>query len=152
MSATTVSEIDDPSPYLAPTPDAPSLLPAQTRFDPQLVCYLAGVDPYEHDRLGGLKLTREGLEQRDRDVFDRFAERGIPRRAAGRRLCPDPPRDLRASRGHRTGRRGSVYWVAGCETLPTVHGRERDHPMRVAHFWGATGDATRSRSVGRPVG
>ena len=50
----------------------------ETRFDPQLVCYLAGVDPYEHDQLGGLKVTQEGLERRDRYVFDRFVERGIP--------------------------------------------------------------------------
>ena len=50
----------------------------ERRFDPQLVCYLAGVDPYEHDQLGGLKLTQAGLEQRDRSVFDRFVGRGIP--------------------------------------------------------------------------
>ena len=50
----------------------------ESRFDPQLVCYLAGVDPYEHDQLGGLKLTQAGLEQRDRDVFDRFVRHGIP--------------------------------------------------------------------------
>ena len=50
----------------------------ETRCDPQLVCYLAGVDPYQHDQLGGLKLTKEGLERRDRYVFDRFVERGIP--------------------------------------------------------------------------
>ena len=48
------------------------------RFAPQLVCYLAGVDPYEHDQLGGLRLTQEGLQRRDRDVFDRFVQRGIP--------------------------------------------------------------------------
>ena len=50
----------------------------ETRCDPQLVCYLAGVDPYEHDQLGGLKLTQEGLERRDRHVLDRFVERGVP--------------------------------------------------------------------------
>ncbi len=50
----------------------------ETRFDPQLVCYLAGVDPFEHDQLGGLRLTAEGLEQRDRQVFDRFVQRAVP--------------------------------------------------------------------------
>jgi acetoin utilization deacetylase AcuC-like enzyme len=50
----------------------------ETRCNPQLACYLAGVDPYEHDQLGGLKLTLEGLERRDRYVFDRFLQRDIP--------------------------------------------------------------------------
>ena len=49
-----------------------------SRLTPQLVCYVAGVDPYEHDQLGGLALTRVGLERRDRAVFDRFVARGIP--------------------------------------------------------------------------
>ena len=50
----------------------------ETRFDPQLVCYLAGVDPYQHDQLGGLRLSQDGLERRDREVFDRFIARGTP--------------------------------------------------------------------------
>ncbi len=50
----------------------------ERRFAPQLVCYLAGVDPYEHDQLGGLKLTQAGLEQRDRSVFDHFIRCGVP--------------------------------------------------------------------------
>ena len=50
----------------------------ELRVAPQLVCYLAGVDPYEHDQLGGLRLTQEGLQRRDRYVFDRFVRRGIP--------------------------------------------------------------------------
>ena len=48
------------------------------RFTPQLVCYLAGVDPYEHDQLGGLKLTQAGLERRDRTVLDRYVARRLP--------------------------------------------------------------------------
>jgi len=35
-----------------------------------LVIYLAGADPYEGDRLGRLKLTKEGLLARDKMVFD----------------------------------------------------------------------------------
>ena len=50
----------------------------ETRCAPQMVCYLAGVDPDEHDQLGGLKLTQEGLERRDRYVLDRFVQRDIP--------------------------------------------------------------------------
>lgn len=48
------------------------------RFDPGLVIYLAGADPHEGDRLGRLKLTWDGLEARDRRVFDWAWERGVP--------------------------------------------------------------------------
>jgi acetoin utilization deacetylase AcuC-like enzyme len=48
------------------------------RFSPQLIIYLAGADPHEGDRLGRLKLSFEGLAQRDRAVFG-FARRlGVP--------------------------------------------------------------------------
>jgi acetoin utilization deacetylase AcuC-like enzyme len=48
------------------------------RFDPALVIYLAGADPHEGDRLGRLKLTWDGLEARDRRVFDWAWQRGLP--------------------------------------------------------------------------
>jgi acetoin utilization deacetylase AcuC-like enzyme len=48
------------------------------RFDPDLVIYLAGADPHEGDRLGRLKLTWDGLEARDRRVFDLAWQRGVP--------------------------------------------------------------------------
>jgi acetoin utilization deacetylase AcuC-like enzyme len=48
------------------------------RFDPALVIYLAGADPHEGDRLGRLKLTWDGLEARDRRVFDWAWQRGVP--------------------------------------------------------------------------
>jgi acetoin utilization deacetylase AcuC-like enzyme len=47
-------------------------------FDPGLVIYLAGADPHEGDRLGRLKLTWDGLEARDRRVFDWAWQRGLP--------------------------------------------------------------------------
>src|SRR5207253_3655355 len=37
---------------------------------PQCVFYLAGADPYEHDQLGGLRLTLDGLRRRDRMVME----------------------------------------------------------------------------------
>jgi acetoin utilization deacetylase AcuC-like enzyme len=40
------------------------------RFKPDIIYYLAGVDPYEHDRLGGLSITRKGMAERDRVVRD----------------------------------------------------------------------------------
>lgn len=48
------------------------------RFEPQLAIYLAGADPHEGDRLGRLKLTWDGLEARDRRVFDWAWQRGLP--------------------------------------------------------------------------
>jgi acetoin utilization deacetylase AcuC-like enzyme len=48
------------------------------RFEPSLVIYLAGADPHEGDRLGRLKLTWEGLEARDRRVFDWAWQRRAP--------------------------------------------------------------------------
>jgi acetoin utilization deacetylase AcuC-like enzyme len=48
------------------------------RFEPGLVIYLAGADPHEGDRLGRLKLTWDGLEARDRRVFEWAWQRGLP--------------------------------------------------------------------------
>jgi acetoin utilization deacetylase AcuC-like enzyme len=50
----------------------------EQRFDPGLVIYLAGADPHEGDRLGRLKLTWDGLEARDRRVFDWAWQRSLP--------------------------------------------------------------------------
>lgn len=49
-----------------------------SRFAPDLLIYLAGADPHEGDRLGKMKLTLAGLAARDRMVFDRARERGLP--------------------------------------------------------------------------
>ena len=48
------------------------------RFEPGLVLFLAGADPYEGDRLGRLSLSFDGLEARDRRVFDWAWQRRIP--------------------------------------------------------------------------
>lgn len=50
----------------------------ERRFEPDFVLYLAGSDPHEGDRLGRLKLTWDGLEARDRRVFDWAFQRGLP--------------------------------------------------------------------------
>ena len=47
-------------------------------FKPDFVFYQAGVDPHEHDRLGKLKLTLEGLKRRDELVIGNCRERNIP--------------------------------------------------------------------------
>ena len=48
------------------------------RFSPQLIIYLAGADPHEGDRLGRLKLTTDGLAERDKLVFEQAGQRKIP--------------------------------------------------------------------------
>ena len=48
------------------------------RFEPELICYLAGADPYREDQLGGLSLTIAGLKKRDELVFRVAKARGIP--------------------------------------------------------------------------
>ena len=48
------------------------------QFDPELLCYIAGADPYCEDQLGGLSLTIDGLKKRDELVFRVARARGIP--------------------------------------------------------------------------
>jgi acetoin utilization deacetylase AcuC-like enzyme len=67
--------IGDPD-YLACLGDALSM--GLENFEPDLICYLAGADPYREDQLGGLSLTIAGLKQRDALVFQIAKERGIP--------------------------------------------------------------------------
>jgi len=48
------------------------------QFEPDLLCYIAGADPYREDQLGGLSLPIEGLKRRDELVFRVARARGIP--------------------------------------------------------------------------
>jgi acetoin utilization deacetylase AcuC-like enzyme len=48
------------------------------QFDPDLLCYVAGADPYKEDQLGGLNLTIDGLKKRDELVFRVARARNIP--------------------------------------------------------------------------
>ena len=47
-------------------------------FQPDIVFYLAGADPFAGDRLGKLNVSKTGLAKRDTIVFDRFRECDIP--------------------------------------------------------------------------
>jgi acetoin utilization deacetylase AcuC-like enzyme len=51
---------------------------ALAEFKPDLIFFVAGADPYRDDQLGGLKLTLEGLEKRDRLVFGKAKASKIP--------------------------------------------------------------------------
>lgn len=55
-----------------------TLLPLLGSFDPDLVLYQAGVDPFAGDRLGRLALSAEGLVARDRWMAETLRGRGIP--------------------------------------------------------------------------
>jgi acetoin utilization deacetylase AcuC-like enzyme len=48
------------------------------QFEPDLLCYVAGADPYRQDQLGGLSLTMEGLKERDKLLFRVARARNIP--------------------------------------------------------------------------
>ena len=50
----------------------------EQRFAPDLVFYLAGADPHAGDRLGRMAITHDGLEARDRRVFDWAWQRRTP--------------------------------------------------------------------------
>jgi acetoin utilization deacetylase AcuC-like enzyme len=47
-------------------------------FEPDLLFYVAGADPYREDQLGGLALTIEGLKRRDRLVFETALAQSVP--------------------------------------------------------------------------
>jgi acetoin utilization deacetylase AcuC-like enzyme len=53
-------------------------LPQVFAHNPDLIFYLAGADPYEHDKLGRLSLTLNGLQARDEIVLRACKLRGKP--------------------------------------------------------------------------
>ncbi len=66
-------------PYLAALDAALAEAFARHRGTPPgLAFYVAGADPHEHDRLGRLKISAEGLAERDRRVLAVLRERRIP--------------------------------------------------------------------------
>lgn len=50
----------------------------QSEFKPDFILYLAGADPHEEDRLGKLKISKDGMQLRDECVFRYGADRQIP--------------------------------------------------------------------------
>ena len=59
-----------------------TLLPAVTesleKFGPDIVFYVGGADPFCKDQLGGLMLTKKGLKERDKRVFEEARKRAVP--------------------------------------------------------------------------
>jgi len=56
----------------------PAVQKALDEFQPDILFYVGGADPYCEDQLGGLSLTKEGLKERDRKVFEEARQRKIP--------------------------------------------------------------------------
>jgi acetoin utilization deacetylase AcuC-like enzyme len=56
----------------------PAVQKALDEFQPDMLFYVGGADPYCEDQLGGLSLTKEGLKRRDRQVFEEARRRKIP--------------------------------------------------------------------------
>jgi acetoin utilization deacetylase AcuC-like enzyme len=56
----------------------PAVQKALDEFRPEILFYVGGADPYCEDQLGGLSLTKEGLKERDRQVFEAARRRRIP--------------------------------------------------------------------------
>jgi acetoin utilization deacetylase AcuC-like enzyme len=55
-----------------------SLQQLASRFKPDCLIYLAGADPHEGDRLGRLKLSKEGMRLRDERVFAFALDQKLP--------------------------------------------------------------------------
>ncbi len=51
---------------------------AFTEFQPDIIFYVAGADPYREDQLGGLSLSIEGLRERDQLVFRHARQKNAP--------------------------------------------------------------------------
>ena len=56
----------------------PAVEAALDEFQPEILFYVGGADPFCEDQLGGLSLTKKGLKTRDRRVFEEARRRGIP--------------------------------------------------------------------------
>jgi acetoin utilization deacetylase AcuC-like enzyme len=56
----------------------PAVQKALDEFQPEILFYVGGADPFSEDQLGGLSLTKEGLKQRDRQVFEEARRRSVP--------------------------------------------------------------------------
>ena len=61
--------------YLAALADG---LPRVMASGPELIVYVAGADPYERDQLGGLRLTKKGLAERDAMVIAAARGASVP--------------------------------------------------------------------------
>lgn len=65
-------------------------------WEPELILYVAGVDPWEGDALGRLSVTREGMAARDQRVYEAAEGAGIPLAVVMSGGYAPDPRDIAA--------------------------------------------------------
>jgi acetoin utilization deacetylase AcuC-like enzyme len=130
--------------YLAALENA--LLDMEGRFAPGLVLYLAGADPHEGDRLGRLKLSFDGMQARDRRIFDWCFQRKLPCVfAMGGGYGSDIRTTVQVQ--HNTYRIAVEYWQRW-QTVPSLVGGDL-HGLAAARFGGETLEVLESpRGVG----
>jgi acetoin utilization deacetylase AcuC-like enzyme len=56
----------------------PAVQKSVEKFQPEMVFYIGGADPYRDDQLGGLDLSMTALKARDKGVFEEARKRKIP--------------------------------------------------------------------------
>ena len=86
------------------------------QFDPELICYVAGADPFREDQLGGLNLTIEGLKRRDELVFRAARARDIPVMVTYAGGYANRVEDTVAIHGNTVIAAAEVYRTASSET------------------------------------
>ena len=102
-------------------------------FTPDIVFYLAGVDPAHGDRYGRLALSDEGIRRRDRHVLEACLDRRLPvviTLAGGYAATPERTAELHsivfreAATLLRTARREMI----GGLDIPSIHGTDTVRP------------------------
>jgi len=56
----------------------PAVRKSLAAFEPDILFYVGGADPYREDQLGGLALTLDGLKTRDSAIFEEARLRNVP--------------------------------------------------------------------------
>jgi acetoin utilization deacetylase AcuC-like enzyme len=102
-------------------------------FTPDIVFYLAGVDPARGDRYGRLTLSDDGIRRRDRQVLEACLDRDLPAvitLAGGYAATPERTAELHsivfreAATLLRTARRGMITSL----DIPSIHGTDLLRP------------------------
>ncbi len=97
-------------------------LPLALGTKPDLVFMVAGVDPFAEDLLGGLSLSMQGLETRDRFVVDACARAGVP--VVGLLAGGYARRAIDTVTAHANTTRAVLAWNEGRERAPTPNASE----------------------------
>jgi acetoin utilization deacetylase AcuC-like enzyme len=104
-----------------------ALISARRLFEPELLSYVAGADPYCRDQLGGLALTVEGLRQRDEMVLSFARDWGVPVMVTFAGGYAEKLEDTVAIHANTVLAAGKVFAGAGAKPRPShVTGGQRE--------------------------